>query len=487
MTYALERPVPPAVWPYPPALKRPKQASRRTFGGGAVALGLVLVLALSACVARYERHDQALPYAVPEAFEASGEASVSARWWEAFGDPGLDEAVQAALGQNLELRASFERIRAAEAASERAQGGRRPTVDATAGAGYGPSTFERDGWFARVGVQAQYEVDLWRRVSAGVEAEVLRTEAIHADHAAAAISVAAEVTLIWVQMGALAEQLRVLDAQQETNTTVLRLLERRFQNGIGATADVLRQRALVEATLQERAAVSAERAAAGRALSVLVGVPPSGLTAEHATAPVTLVRVPALPAAGVPTGVVERRPDVQRALLAFEAADRDVAVAAAERLPRLTLTAGLESAGASAERLFRDWALSVAGGLLAPLFRGGALRAEEQRTEAVRMERWYDYCAAVLDALLDVEDALALEAAERERIARISARVALYEQSVTQLERHYYSGGGDYLDVLSARSELQRLERELVDAHRDEAAFRVALYRALAGPISEGN
>lgn len=169
----------------------------------------------------------------------------------------------------------------------------------------------------------------------------------------------------------------------------------------------------------------------------------------------------------------------------LEASEQELAVAAAARRPRLTLSAGLESGTGSAERIFRDWALSVAGGVLAPLFRGGALRAEQDRAEAERDARWFAYGQALMDAWFEVEESLAREAGARQRLEHLRAQLALYEQSEEVLERRYRGGDADFLDVLSARAEVQRLQRAQVEAQRDVLLQRVALYRAVAGGLPE--
>ncbi len=446
-----------------------------------IAVGLVLC----GCGARHTVRAEAVVEA-PEAFSAavqSGIEPLDERWWTAFDDPGLNEVVDAALDQNLALRAAYERIRAADAVVARERGGRRPEVDATASAGYGPSQFERDGWRAGVGMQASYEIDLWGRVRAGVRAEQARADAIAADYEAAAISLAAETSLAWLQLAAFEEILATIDEQLALNETTLRLLERRFEGGAGNASEVLRQRALVSSTQQERDITRTDRDVAAQALTVLLGRP----SATPPTYPPALPVLPALPEAGVPGEVIARRPDVRRALFELEAAEQDAAVAAAERLPRFSLTAGLNSGTSGAENIFREWTLSVLGGVLAPIFHGGALRAEQERAVAVRDERWYTYGEAVLAALVDVETAIARERGEIVRADWLHERVTLLTAALGQLEHQFFNGTADYIDVLTARGELQRLERELIVSRWDQLNHRVALYRAIAGGITEAS
>lgn len=423
---------------------------------------------------------------MPSTFQrvgAQGGVEASLDWWTAFGEAGLDRTVAATLASSVELRAAWARFEAASASVRVTRGGRRPAIDATASAGYGPSAFERDGWRAEVGIAASYEVDLWGRIAAAVRADEALASVARADWEAGAISLAGETTVVWLTMAAIADQQALLREQLANHERVLSLLERRLTSGLGQSADVLRQRAAMEATRQELTALALEWEVGTAALHALIGAPVS--PADLPTGLPALEAVPPVPALGVPGDVLEQRPDVRAAFAMLEASEQELAVAAAARRPRLTLSAGLESGTGSAERIFRDWALSVAGGVLAPLFRGGALRAEQDRAEAERDARWFAYGQALMDAWFEVEESLAREAGARQRLEHLRAQLALYEQSEEVLERRYRGGDADFLDVLSARAEVQRLQRAQVEAQRDVLLQRVALYRAVAGGLPE--
>jgi outer membrane protein TolC len=167
----------------------------------------------------------------------------------------------------------------------------------------------------------------------------------------------------------------------------------------------------------------------------------------------------------------------------MQAADRELAAAISDQFPRLTLTASAATAADAAENLFRDWATAVAGNLLAPLFRGGELRAEVDRTTALREQRLLEYGQAVLTAFREVEDALVREQQQRTRIRRLDEQVALAQEAFEQLRVQYLNGTTDYLDVLTALDELQQLRRDRLAARRTLVEDRIALYRALAGPV----
>jgi outer membrane protein TolC len=197
-----------------------------------------------------------------------------------------------------------------------------------------------------------------------------------------------------------------------------------------------------------------------------------------------LPELPDLPQTGIPLELVRRRPDVQTTYYYLQAADRDLASAISSRYPRLSLNLLLSTQG-GVEDLFRQWAWSISGNLLAPIIYFGRLKAEATRNEAVRNQRLYEYGAAVLTAFREVEDALLLEMQQVKRIERIEKQHELALKAYDQLRIEYLNGMSNYLDVLTALEQEQELRRDLATARLVLLEYRVGLYRALAGAIDE--
>ncbi len=432
----------------------------------------------------------------PAAFSDGGTVEAPQRWWRAFDDPALDRLVEGALAANLDLAEVWYRLREAQAVAEIRESDLWPDADAFAEASVEDSSGGDDfgdgddggfngGGFGGgedffLGLSAGYEVDLWGGIRSAVEAERLRTRAALADYHTAAISLAAEVARTWYQLVETRAQVALLEEQIEASATILGLLENRFGSGQVRGVDVLRQRQLVEATREQRITALARRGVLENRLAALLGRPP---WQEVATTTTTLPRMPPLPATGVPTELVARRPDVRSAYLRLQAADRDLAAAVTRRYPRLTLSASLSTGGSSAADLFDDWARSLAGGLLAPLFRAGELAAGVERSEAVRQQLLHAWGRATLAAWQEVEDALVREARQVQRVASLERQVELTEQAYEQLRVQYFNGMGDYIDVLTALTEAQRVRRDLLAARRQTLELRIGLYRALAGGL----
>ncbi len=419
------------------------------------------------------------PPALPEAFSATGQQLVASTWWQAFDDPGLNHLVARALEDNLSLQAAYQRLLQAQAVARRQEASRFPTLDATAGAerqvsdAAGTTTLN-------VGLGASYEVDLWGRVQALADAEQLRASASEADYQAAAISLSGEIANTWFQWLEQHAQRQLAENQLATNRNVLTVIETRFGTGMSSSADVLRQRQLVEASDDRLNEVAAEITVLENQLAVLQGMAPGQISLPDAAA---LPDLPPLPATGVPASLLLRRPDLQQQWLQIQAADRDLAAAISNQFPRFSIEASISTMASDPGALFNRWLSSLAGNLLAPVVDGGERRANVSRAEAARNALVRDYGQAVLIAIREVEDALTREQQLRERLASLDERIDLADATLQQLRTRYLNGAASYLDVLDALQGQQDLSRTRLTTRQQMLVNRVALYRALAGRI----
>ncbi|MGM0575708.1 MAG: TolC family protein [Myxococcota bacterium] len=423
--------------------------------------------------------ETSLPVEPPERFSRSGGAAVPERWWAAFDDSRLDGLVEEALRSNLDLKTAWERLREARAVVDRESSGLLPDVDAVLeGEIRRPEDTARDLEQLWLGLAADYEVDLWGRIRSSIQAEEHRARASHLDYRTAALSVSAEVARTWFRVIEARGRLALLEEQVEANEKVLDLLESRFASGQVRRVDVVRQRRLLESTRELEHTARADLAVSQHQVAVLLGRPP---TAEVDGEDRNLPAPPPVPETGVPGELVKRRPDVRRAHSLLLAADREMAAAVADRYPRLSLSARAGTEGSTASELFEGWFVSLAANLLAPLFDGGEREAEVDRTAAVTRQRLYEYGQTALVAFREVEDALARERQHAERIRSLADQVDLARQASERLRVEYLNGVTDYIDVLTALTEEQRLRRDLLAARRALLEARVGLYRALAG------
>ena len=454
-----------------------RRALRRA---GLTLLAAVAAVAIASCAR--EAMDVRPPVELPAAFSSDGAAAMPETWWTAFGDEQLDALVREALAGNFSLRVAWDRLDQARAIAEASEAPLWPTLDGTAGAS---RTLQRTPARGRtyateysLGVLAGYEVDLWGRIRSTVDAARLDVAASAGDLQAAGITLAAEVAGTWYTLVEQRGQLRILNEQLATNEQYLDVITLRFRRGQASAADVLQQRQLVESTRGDQRLVEAAIAVLENRLAVLLGRTPGALAVA---APDALPGLPPPPAAGLPADWVRRRPDVAAAERRVEAADRRVAAAIADQFPRLGLTVAAETGAEQVRDLFDNWLASLAANLTAPLFDGGRRAAEVRRTRAVVSERLNTYGQVVLESLEEVEDALVQEAKQAAYVASLGRQLQLAKDATDRIRDSYMGTGTDFVRYLTTLLSYQRLQRTHLQAQRDLVAFRIDLYRALAG------
>jgi len=426
---------------------------------------------------------------VPKDFSDTGTASVPDRWWRTLGDTRLNRFIQTALNENFELRSAWSRLRRAEAVVQRASSPLYPQVDGVGTAEVSRTDavddqfedFEQES--LRLGLNAEYEIDLWGRIESDVEAEQFRARATFHDYQSTALSLSAEIARTWYRLIEQKRQIEVLNDQIETNERVYELIKIRFGRGQVRSADLLRQEQLLESTREQKITVQSRVQTLEHQLSVLLGQSPVQ-SPDYSFD--RLPELPPRPKTGVPVQLIRRRPDVRSAFDQLKAADREVASAIAEQYPRLNLTASLSSTQDDERDLFRDWARSFAADLTAPLIDANQREAEVDRTQALKRQRLNEYGDAVLTAFREVEDALIQEKKQAERIKRLERQLELANQTVQRLRVEYLNGNSPYIDVLESLTEQQQLRRDLLEARLIRVEDRVNLYRALAGGFDTG-
>ncbi|WP_051694412.1 efflux transporter outer membrane subunit [Desulfohalovibrio reitneri] len=457
----------------------------------------LLLLALAAGCAR-PAPDLSTPVEPPPAFSRSGEAPLEERWWTAFGDQRLNELVEAALRDNFDLETAWQRLREARAVAERAESGLSPSLDATArgeASGYesngdsggngdsdGGPVSESDEEL-RLGLAAEYEVDLWGRIRQAAEAEEFRARASMEDYRAAALSLSAEVVRTWYRLMAAHSRLDLLRQQAGADEKVLELVRARFGTGQMRSVDVLRQRGLLESTRQRVHEARSSVRVQEHQLAVLLGRPPREVP-EYT--PRGLPNPPPLPDAGLPAELIRRRPDIRRAFNRLRAADKDLAAAVSAQYPRLSLTGSLSTAQNDADQLFRNWAYSLAGELAAPLLDGGRREAEVDSAEARAKQRLAEYGQAILTSFREVEDALTQELHQGRALESLDRQVELASRASERLRLEYLNGLRGYIDVLTSVTEEHQLRRDRIAARLALVEYRIALYRTLAGGFATG-
>lgn len=435
-----------------------------------------VILWLAGCSPKIAPVD--LPYDTLQTFSLSGEAIADDQWWQEFEDPDLSALIDTALKRNLALNTIWNQFEEAGALVNITSAAKWPEVFLQLQSGISiPEPDFVGGENTQLSLGANYEVDLWGRIRYSAHAEEYRFKATYYDYKTAAISLSGEIALTWFRLKAVTNQLHLVAEQLETNEQVLALIRARFASGQVRGVDILRQQQLIENTKEQEIAIELQQGILQNQLSILLGQPPGKLNDAAAQLPA----LPPLPQTGIPLQLVNRRPDVQSAFYRLQASDREVAAAISSKYPRLTLDLEAAIRSNTFAGLFESVALSISGSLLAPIFYGGRLNAEVDRTEAIRQQLVNEYGETVLLAFQEIENALIQETKLVEQIEVIEEQVKLAEQTFEQLRIEYLNGSIAYLDVLVTLNQTQQLRRDLINVRLELLETRVALYRALAG------
>jgi multidrug efflux system outer membrane protein len=411
------------------------------------------------------------------------EAQPRGEWWKAFNDPALDQLELEAVAANQSLKVAAARVSQARALVGVANAERIPQVNA----GFGPSRIKPSGAPAtttwRGLVTASYEVDLFGRISDGVNAARSDYEGIQAAFQSVQLALQADVAQTYFALRQTDEELALLRDTLKLREDSVRLLQRRFDLGEINELDLSRAKTELATARSDSIALERQRAQLEHGLAVLLGRAPASF--GLAAAPLATV-LPVIPA-GLPSSLLERRPDVAAASRGMAAANARIGVAKAAFFPVLRLTAqgGYESG--ELNDLFkwssRTWALGPLFGtiLTMPIIDGGRNQANLERSYAVLEESVASYRQQVLVAFSEVEDNLVNVRTLDDQGQATRDAVASASRAFTIAQARYRAGATGYLDVIDSQRSLlsvQRLETQIKGAR---ATSTVALIRALGG------
>jgi NodT family efflux transporter outer membrane factor (OMF) lipoprotein len=444
---------------------------------------------LSGCaIHRVDEEAQLLQVEIPDSFsEARSEDSLPnvwrQSWWATFEDIDLDGLIEAGLSGNFGLQQYMARIEQATAVARISTAELYPNLGYTAGYAaewdgktVAPSTGDRKD-STDLGVRLFWELDLWQRLSSLRRAEMLETEATIEDWLGARLLLSSAIAETYFNIKEQRRQLEVIREQIEINVRLLKLITLRFGQGQASIVDVLQQREQLEATQTRIPETESSIGQLEYTLALLLGL--TSDAAEHITS-TDLERPPELPAVGIPAHLITARPDLRSAQKRVLALDYDVGAAVADQFPSLVLGGSIDWRG---DPNFGDEVYSVFAGLAGPLFNAGERRNEVFFRKARLEEALAGYSELYLAALLEVEGALLEERKNEESLVLVEKQLATAQRLLREAKNRFSQGLTDYLPVFTSLAIVQRLEREVVRARLDVLSSRVALHRALGGPM----
>jgi NodT family efflux transporter outer membrane factor (OMF) lipoprotein len=422
---------------------------------------------------------QALPHtSVPTAWKAGGvlSAPVIDRWLATFGDPALLALVDEALAYNADLQVAAARVETAAGYVKVASASLLPSVGV---AGLAGGKSGGSGGLDGIWLNASLELDIWGRVRYGRAAAEAQSAAFTADYAYARQSLAAMVAKSWFLAIEAGLQRAIAQDALRTSEDLLRIAQDRLRIGNGNEQAVAEARASVGTYRDRLREIEQAREQASRALELLLGRYPA---AEIAVAERLSPMPPPVPV-GMPSQLLERRPDVIAAERRVAAAFDRVGEARAAQLPRISLTAGGSSVSSDLIVL-KDtnnpiW--SFGGNLIAPLYQGGALRAQVEIRSAEQKQAVAEYARAGQRAFGEVENALAAENALRDRYFILEATVRDNARALELAQIQYRVGAVDLRAVEQNQLTLYSARIALLRVQTERLAQRVNLYLALGG------
>jgi len=406
------------------------------------------------------------------------------KWWLAFADADLSALMEQVDTANQNLKVAEARYRQATASVQSARASFFPSLSATAGAtksraaSRGGATPETATAY-NAGLNAGWEIDVWGRVRRQVEASGASAAASRADLEAVRLSLQSELAINYFQLRVTDEQKQLLTDTVDAYKKSLELTNNRYNVGVAAKGDVVQAQAQLRSTEAQALDLSVTRAQLEHAIATLIGKSPAAFSL--APKPFTL-KMPRVPV-GVPSALLERRPDIAAAERRAAAANAQVGVAMSAYFPTLSLSGNVGQSSSTWGKLLsasnRAWSLGP--DLALTLLDFGKRGAATDTAVAAYDQAVATYRQTVLDGLQEVEDNLAaLRILEEEAVIQADA-VKLARESVLLTTNQYKAGTVSYLNVVTVQASQLSNERTAVSLLGRRLSAAVGLIRALGG------
>ncbi|MYM24509.1 efflux transporter outer membrane subunit [Duganella sp. FT135W] len=401
-------------------------------------------------------------------------------WWQLFGDPLLNQMADTIEVNNQNVAAAVASYAQARAIVAEQRATLFPSVDLNGSAtrsGGGGDTKTANQYRANIG--ASWEPDVWGKLRAGVGNANASLQASAADLAAARLSAQGELATNYFSLRQTDAEKALLDATVDGYARVLQITQNRFDAGIAAKSDLLQAQTQLASAQIDQITLVRQRATYEHAIAVLLGK----AAGDYALAPAEWkIVVPDVPT-GVPSTLLQRRPDIAAAERRVAAANEQIGIARSAYFPSLNLTGSFGYGAASTGGLFNAsnnlWSLGLSAAQT--LFDAGATKARVSGAEAARDQAIASYRQTVLTAFADVENQLtATRTLAQQQDLRKTASEAADQVEVQMLNR-YRAGQVSYSDVVTAQTTALSARRSLVQAQVDRQTTAIALIQSLGG------
>jgi NodT family efflux transporter outer membrane factor (OMF) lipoprotein len=464
-------------------------------------IAIILALMLGGCMVgpKYVKPDTPMTPAfkegLPDSFKETkdwkfaqpGAPSLPANWWEAFHDPQLTALEKEAIAGNQNLKIAEARFRQARALIRFNRASEFPTISTTPSVAslrdspnqpYFRTPAAPTGQFV-LPFDFSYEIDLWGRVRRTVNAAREEAQAVSADLATAALSIQAELAFDYFELRAADAQKQLLDDTVKAYADALQLTRNRFEGGAAPKSDVAQAQTQLDTALAQQTDIGVQRAQFEHAIATLLGKPPAAFSLDAAPLRPGLPPIPV----GLPSQLLERRPDIAASERRVQEANEQIGIARAAFFPTVTLGGSAGFEGSSILNWLnwpsRFWA--VGPSLAQTLFDAGRRHAGSDAAIAGYDAAVASYRETTLTAFQQVEDNLAaLRILENEERQQREA-VASAQESLQIFINRYEGGVDNYLQVISAQTIALTNERNEIDIQRRRMDAGVLLIKAIGG------
>lgn len=445
------------------------------------AIAAFAAIALGGCAMvgpDYQRPDTSLPggYAEPA---PAGAIAVPQQWWTLYDDPLLDELVRAGFERNADVKIALARVEEAEAALREARATLFfPLVAGNAGASRGRAEGETANHFS-LGASTSFEIDVWGRLRRGEAAIREQLSATRYGRDTVSLTLAAAIARTYFGVRSLDAQLAASNGILKAAEESVAIAKKRLDAGIASALEVYQAGSLRTTAAAQAKEVARQRAVLVHQLGVLTG------KVDLALPEGDLFKLPVPPLAppGLPSELLQRRPDVRQAEATLAAATQRIGVARASQFPALSLTASLGLASGELSELFsagsRVWSLGA--NVLGPILDGGRYAARTAQAEAQARQAEAAYQKAVQNAFRDVSDALSNGRIAAELETDLFQRVQVAREALRLASLRYDSGYSAYLEVLDAQRTLNDAQLGWIRNRQAYLTYTVDLMNALGG------
>jgi multidrug efflux system outer membrane protein len=406
-------------------------------------------------------------------------------WWKQFNDPVLDNLIATALTSNLDLKAATARVDQYLGQWRTTRSEAFPQIGASASVlrqqdtktGLSPGRSPYSYYSGTL--NASWEIDLWGRIRRGTEAAQAELMASEAGRRSILLTLVSNVAGNYIILRGLDRQLEIAKETERTYAESLRIFRLRHTHGTVSQLEVSQVESEYENARQTIPLLEGQIAQQEHLLALLIGHNPEPILRGRTIDQLT---IPAIPA-GLPSQILEQRPDIIEAEQALIAANARIGVAKSLYYPSISLTGALGIATIDSDKLFDNdsAAWGIGGDVLAPIFTFGAIEGQVMTAEAVQRETLYLYQQSIITAFREVEDALTATTKGRESQEAKGRRVKALETYARLAGKQYESGTTGYLQVLDANRSLFASQLDFVQTQTTVLASLVDVYRTMGG------